>query len=172
MNEKPCLCPLHPTSKKKIRIHKSGNLIIQSIIKYNIDRYSPSDQPKTGPKNQSKINSSTHFPPFLTHSPIYHPPTLDRTLTPPSKQPPTRSPCQTSAPNVDMCRGSQHACCHQPPVQTTTTTHVIPPTSHRHATTQSNTSSTKSRPSSEALRGTTTLSIQALAEFQTRADNF
>ena len=40
MNEKPCLCQLHPTSKKKIRIYKSGNLIIQSIIKYNIDRYS------------------------------------------------------------------------------------------------------------------------------------
>jgi hypothetical protein len=60
MNEKPCLCPLHPTSKKKIRIHKSGNLIIQSIIKYNIDRYSLFDQPKTGLKNLLKINSSTY----------------------------------------------------------------------------------------------------------------
>ena len=101
--------------------------------------YSPFDQPKTGPKNQSKINSSTHRSSPFTHPLIYHPPTLTnnfRTLTPPSKKPSTRPPCQISAPNVDMCRGSQHARCHQPPVQTTTTTHVIPSTSHCHATTQ------------------------------------
>ena len=101
--------------------------------------YSPFDQPKTGPKNQLKINSSTHWPPFLTHKLTHHPPTLTnnfRTPTPPSKKLSIRSLCQIPAPNVDMCRGSQYARCYQPPVQTTTTTHVTPPTFHCHATIQ------------------------------------
>ena len=101
--------------------------------------YSPFDQPKTGPKNQPKINSSTHRFPLFTHPPTHHPPTLTnnfRTPTLPSKKPPTRSLCQIFVPNADMCRGSQHACCYQPPVQTTTTTHAIPSTFHCHATTQ------------------------------------
>lgn len=56
MNEKPCLCPLHPTSKKKIRIHKSGNLIIQSIIKYNIDRQFIYDQNVKDYKSKSQAS--------------------------------------------------------------------------------------------------------------------
>ena len=101
--------------------------------------YSPFDQPKTGLKNQLKINSSTYWFFFLTHPLIYQPPTLTnnlRTLTLPPKKLPTRSLCQIPAPNVDTCRGSQYACCLQPPVQTTTTTHVTPPTPHCHVITQ------------------------------------